>query len=321
MKRERSLWTIYIILPAAAWFLISEPARADVPVPQPLPIPPANYLVRTTGELGDYGPLDWPFYSLSGSSPAPIEQVGNGVNGAFGFARVISTPMPNLAVDVGTLDNQEYPNQESSAAYLEYAFQVVGPSGIDVPITVDGTISGSVVPDGTNGYGDFAAIVQIGSYPYGHDLNDLEIYGASQYAYIDPQTQYSNPPVFPGVDVYSSTNGFQAYLDSSGIIYNFSDSLDLKTNTLYYVYLADGTDSYYGASVTADIDPLISIDPAFLSANPGYSIELSAGIGNTAVAAPETSSWLMAALGLVGLGIAARAGRKGAANYPWSLPI
>jgi hypothetical protein len=55
------------------------------------------------------------------------------------------------------------------------------------------------------------------------------------------------------------------------------------------------------ADASAYIDPYIEIDPTWALANPGYSISVSQGVGNTApVPEAETYAMMLAGLGLVG---------------------
>ena len=65
------------------------------------------------------------------------------------------------------------------------------------------------------------------------------------------------------------------------------------------------------ALATAFVDPYIFIDPAWLADHPGYSVAVSAGIGNAApgVAAipePQTYAMMLAGLGLLGFAVRRR---------------
>ena len=59
----------------------------------------------------------------------------------------------------------------------------------------------------------------------------------------------------------------------------------------------------FGGFAEASADPYIFVDPAFLASHPGYSVEVSAGIGNaapvSAVAEPQTYALTMLGLGLL----------------------
>ena len=64
---------------------------------------------------------------------------------------------------------------------------------------------------------------------------------------------------------------------------------------------AHATTTYSGGVGRAKVDPFIFIDPDFLSANPGYSVIVSAGINN-ALPVPEPSTWILFASGLFCVG-------------------
>ena len=73
-----------------------------------------------------------------------------------------------------------------------------------------------------------------------------------------------------------------------------------------------------GAGTTADVsvDPLIAIDPVWLSSHPGYSIQTEAGFGN-ALPVPEPGSWatLLVGLGMVGAVRRCRGVKSSAGKY------
>jgi hypothetical protein len=64
--------------------------------------------------------------------------------------------------------------------------------------------------------------------------------------------------------------------------------------------------------MSASLDPTIEIDPAFLAANPGYSLVFSPGFAPPlSSAVPEPSTWAILILGFAGLGYAGwRQGRS-----------
>jgi hypothetical protein len=67
---------------------------------------------------------------------------------------------------------------------------------------------------------------------------------------------------------------------------SFNDMLSLSSNTLYGVALVAKVDpSNPDAIALALADPYIQNDAAFLTANPGYSLEFSDGIDNVPIAA------------------------------------
>ena len=69
-------------------------------------------------------------------------------------------------------------------------------------------------------------------------------------------------------------------------------------------------------NISASVDPIFEINPAFLAAHPGYSLEFSAGIASPPVSStiPEPSTWAMLIVGFAGLGFGGwRRGRARAA--------
>jgi len=87
----------------------------------------------------------------------------------------------------------------------------------------------------------------------------------------------------------------------------FRNSLSLTTNTPYEVVLNAQVSSWdigetAGTVATAVADPYFQIDPAFLAANPGYSLEFSPGITNQQIAAvPLPASFPLFVTGLLAL--------------------
>jgi hypothetical protein len=91
--------------------------------------------------------------------------------------------------------------------------------------------------------------------------------------------------------------------------HSFSDNVSLVSNQIYTVRLDAAAFSFDhlalgGASATATADPYFQIDPAFLAANPGYSLEFSPGIDNV----PISATPLPPALPLFASGVIALAG-------------
>lgn len=67
-------------------------------------------------------------------------------------------------------------------------------------------------------------------------------------------------------------------------------------------------------SYIAGVDPLISLDPDFLAANPGYSLRFSIGATNGVPdGVPEPPSWALIVCGTLGAGAVLRARRRVAA--------
>jgi hypothetical protein len=96
-------------------------------------------------------------------------------------------------------------------------------------------------------------------------------------------------------------------------------SFSTMGGTANLVQLMAGADGYGlpGQGVTtysAYIDPYIAIDPTYLAAHPGVTLEVSAGVDNAPPSGvPEPSTWTFALAGLFALGGALRVSRRSTA--------
>ena len=86
---------------------------------------------------------------------------------------------------------------------------------------------------------------------------------------------------------------------------SYTQSLSLSSNTEFEIELgavANPNDASGQDSANAVADPFIQIDPSFAAANPGFSVEVSPGISNSAVSStpePSTFSLIILALGIM----------------------
>jgi hypothetical protein len=168
-------------------------------------------------------------------------------------------------------------------ATLTYQFEIVGPSYNSVPTTVSGTTT-AYLTNGTDQTRSIAiASVQITN-------SALEVLDSSACI-----TEFNDDAPCWGW----------------GIAGSFSQNLSLTSNVVYtalisaYANAADPCEiigGCYAVSATASADPYIQIDPAFLAANPGYSLVLSPSVGNipTSSSTPEPTSFGLVAAGLIG---------------------
>jgi hypothetical protein len=92
---------------------------------------------------------------------------------------------------------------------------------------------------------------------------------------------------------------------------NFTDTfvvdteLSAPSNTVEMIALdvAGQTSPQSPASYSASIDPIITIDPAFVAQ--GFTLELSPGVSQpSAASVPEPATWAMMLAGFAGLAIA-----------------
>lgn len=117
----------------------------------------------------------------------------------------------------------------------------------------------------------------------------------------------------PIVDSFTSTGDdvYEAFGDQSaglwaGTEYQVTMTIDASASNFLDEYPL-----YHGAaSFTAWIDPYFEIDPTFLAANPGYSIEVSPGVGNSPLAVPEPAAWADLLVGFLASGALLRSRRR-----------
>lgn len=98
---------------------------------------------------------------------------------------------------------------------------------------------------------------------------------------------------------------------------DFSDAITVTSGMLYDVYL-NADLSIEGISLaSANADPYIQIDPAFASANPGFSLEFSDGIDNAPITTPEPRSLaLVGSVAAFSLFYVRRSKRRGLLTMP-----
>ncbi len=203
-----------------------------------------------------------------------------------------STPgVPALEVSGNSSDSgHDFANggyATGSEAYInfDYAYQVENASG-PVPVDVSYSLEAQMV----------------NMVPFDSNTEAISTIQVIQQPYPDANTYY---------DTYYSD-----YADA-GVTAQTVDGTFLTSATpdaANLVELSVKEETTGGPSATssaeADADPHIYIDPAYLAANPGATLEISPGVGNigpTAIsAAPEPSTWLLMFAGIGGIGLMLR---------------
>jgi hypothetical protein len=165
--------------------------------------------------------------------------------------------------------------QAISQAYEEYWFRVDGPAGVMVPIIIDangGVTQSLTTPNSAQLYlGTPSGTSLLASACLGTPaINCTSLGSKANFSIAAPITVTSNANYNLQMDVYAVAQ------------------------------INNGTDVQ-----SAFIDPFVSIDPTFLSNNPGFSLEFSQGILNEVSAVPEPSTWAMVILGFFGVGFVA----------------
>jgi hypothetical protein len=185
--------------------------------------------------------------------PGILQFTNPGYGGGYVMASVISDS--NNGVVVAAFGN----GFTFSRAVVYYEIQIAGPENIDVPVEVSGLVAaGGIFTDGSS--------------------------SASAYVEI------SLPGVLWSQIASDETGG------SGSPSHYFRETLNIRANQALIVALGATTSIWdynglYGEVGSAYADPFFQIDPAFLTTNPGYSVELSAGAFNVPVTAtPEPTT-------------------------------
>ncbi len=247
-------------------------------------------------------PIDQPMtgyagYTIDGGAPSIASVTGNGFvpfERSTGYANIFTTAsvtagpvVSNYVTTPGWMDgiagyDGGYLNGDVTTN-LVYTFTVIGPSAVMVPLTVTGGIYLQASGTGASSGRLLASVSD--NYPGSPHYVSGDGASASCSA---TQQDSCNMPVQLHVSMLSGSAG-------SGL------------GNVTYIQMQAASSfggSYYGASfATATVDPLVTIDPAFLAANPGYSLVFADGVTNAIAPVPELPApvLLLAGLGLLGV--------------------
>lgn len=200
------------------------------------------------------------------------------------------------------------------APSLSYNFAVIGPSPATVPVLFAGSTSGTltVTGDPNRLYGHVGSRIRITSdyiansfAAVGGQTGTAPDYYASNASMVNLGWGYQAFAPVP-YQTYASTWEWGATLTAGqvGTITMTSSTQGGTTGQLR------GLAVLTGSTATSMMDPHIFIDPTWLAAHPGYSIEVDASVGNglavSPVPEPATGGLLLAGLVAVAVGVGRR---------------
>ena len=269
-----------------------------------------GFAVSTAGTNGN-PPLHSPTVAITGAgtfSTGPV--VGPNGNTSRSSATVaFANPLPSLSLFGSGGDSAGFTaTYDFATATLGYHFTVHGPviPSLLVPIVFSGATFASVIQTGdpSQFFSSAGTSVAINALNIGRSFRNAGTTGVLPT--VSPAGQLNPNGVILGwgsraaapvgyVD-YSSSYVFEADLNPGDV-----GSIAL-TGTVQggVTGLLRPTGVPTFGTATAFIDPLISIDPAFLALHPEYSIEVDAGIGNSVSTVPEPSTVILVSIGLIG---------------------
>jgi PEP-CTERM motif len=170
---------------------------------------------------------------------------------------------------------------------LTYYFAVIGPPDLLIPIDVGG---------------DFF------NKEDGNVVSNEEIYVAGATFDADGIDTF---PLLTSVCTIPFSNGICLFNGQMHVPTNTVERISLIADELFDVAFPLPPEGGFSDSI---VDPIITIDPSF--SNPGeFSLQFSAGIGNSLTTVPEPGSLALFGIGLVGLALMRR--KRGRSQSSW----
>ena len=259
--------------------ILTGPAHADVPA----------FTYQGFAQAQNY-------YDLNGGSngnPRMLD-VGSAAGGTAYATPNLNRPsfeVTGTSGDPGFLDKIGPANDTSSTSayiYFIYYFKINGGGGT-VPVDFNYALRAETATAGVYSAGTSA-------------LASLVLNNSLSYSY-SADSGYTNP-----------TNTSQSVVGTftADLTYGAVNELNLQV-----MEHTSGGSGGSNSSASAYVDPRIYIDPAYLAAHPGATLEISPGVGNIGPTAtvPEPASWLMMIAGLGAVGGVVRRRRTAAMVY------
>jgi hypothetical protein len=171
----------------------------------------------------------------------------------------------------------------NAGAGVLYYFEFVGPSGTQIPIIIDTSLSTAI----TGNAGASSSII-INTDPSDQVSPSFNASVTACQNNTSPFACEGDPGVFEGAIHLTAISDVQGQID-----------LFIRTG------------GALGGLAAASADPKIMIDPSFSGAS-NFSLVLSTGVGNALTSVPEPASWALMLVGVGSLGTLLRARRRAA---------
>jgi hypothetical protein len=221
----------------------------------------------------------------------------NEINLAESYYKVLD-PLAGMYLNI-----QSPTNFIIGSSRLSYSFVLNGAAGTQVPVHLDAFAN-------TSGAANSGPVV-VGS---GFDATSFVHIIENPATNCDLTCKVGNVFLLQSV---TNNNLFSSLptptLSGSGLV-SFNGDLSLDANTVYRVDLFAIGLAQGNEHASARADPYFYIEPDFLATHPGYSLDFSAGVGNSPIhvptTVPEASTWAMMIMGLGGIGAVARRRRR-----------
>lgn len=239
-------------------------------------------------------------YVTSGSTGTFMQPLGSSYQDPLGWGGISTSAFPTPALSVSSQSratftangSETFYSGSENAASLYYDVTVRSAAGqtatadVIVPILISGRYSYSV---------------DQGSQPGSQATAFIEASLGSGNITSDSTFDFR---VGDCASVFACTSDTQSKPFSGQVGMLIQAGYGIGTGT---VYMDAGTIAYSGGSATATIDPYVYIDPSWLASHPGYTLEVTAGVGNDLLpSVPEPDTFALLLTGCAALGFANR---------------
>jgi hypothetical protein len=227
-------------------------------------------------------------------------------NSARMDATVLHFPAPYISLSgeakgapnrIGSMTLADYVGAEAFGVIgMGYQINVIGPGNLNVPLLIVGVSEGSLSGSGT---GQIYAALSFNNLS-ASSVSSLGDTAMSTSTFLNPDRSLYFGASFTDSMTRSGDWSFHTSYQYAANVRS-GTSFDINLVTMMDIYGGTGV----GATADVSVDPLITIDPAWLSLHPGYSVQVEAGFGN-ALPVPEPETYTMLLAGLALLGVVAR---------------